>query len=143
MLNKTFTKILIARLKKHLDNEMPSKHAGFRCQFSTINHIHSSYQIMEKAIQYNQQPVCLGFVDFEKAFDSTELQAVANALAHQGMTKVVFVENEFPKEVQKSHTILRPVLKLTNKTDSHKGKCKMEGCHLVIKGTKYDISNIH
>ena len=55
----------------------------------------------------------------------------------------VFVENEFPKEVQQSCTILRPVLKLVNKTDSYKGKWKMEGHHLVIKGTKYDISNIH
>ena len=56
--------------------------------------------------------------------------------------KGVFVENEFPKEVQWSCTMLRPVLKLAHKTDSYKGKCKMEGHHLVIKGTKYDISNI-
>ena len=43
--------------------------------------------------------------------------------------KGIFVDNEFPKEVQWSHTILRPVLKLTNKTDSYEGKCKMEGHH--------------
>ena len=59
------------------------------------------------------------------------------------LPKGVFVENEFPKEVQWSWTILRPVLKLANKTDSYKGKCKMEGHHLVIKGNKYDISDIH
>ena len=61
----------------------------------------------------------------------------------KNLPKGVFVENEFSKEVQWSHTILRPVLKLANKTDSYKGVCKMEGHHLVIKGTKYDISNIH
>ena len=47
----------------------------------------------------------------------------------------VFVENQFPKEVQQNHTILRPVLRLANNTDSYKGKCKMEGHHLIIKGT--------
>ena len=64
-----------------------------------------------------------------------------NAKKH--LPKGVYVENEFPKEVQQSHTILRPVLKLANKTESYKGKCKIEGHHFVIKGTKYDISNIH
>ena len=63
--------------------------------------------------------------------------------AKKQVPKGAFVENEFPKEVQHSCTILRPVLKLANKTDSYKGKCKMEGHHLVIKRTKYDISNIH
>ena len=64
-----------------------------------------------------------------------------NAKKH--LPKGVFVENEFPKEVQASLTILRPVLKLANKTNSYQGKCKMEGHHLVIKGTKHDTSNIH
>ena len=59
------------------------------------------------------------------------------------LPKGVFVENEFPKELQWSRTILRPVLKLANKTDLYKGKCKMEVHHLVINKTKYDISNIH
>ena len=47
------------------------------------------------------------------------------------------------KEGQQSCTILRPVLNLAIKTDCYKGKCKMEGHHLVFKETKYDISNIH
>ena len=61
MLYKTFTNIQTARLEKQLNNEQPSKQAGFRCQFSTITHIHTLCQIMEKAREYNQQPVCLGF----------------------------------------------------------------------------------
>ena len=64
-----------------------------------------------------------------------------NAKKH--LPKGIFVENEFPKEVQWSCTILRPVIKLANKTDLYKGKCKMEGHHLERKGTKYDISTIH
>ena len=87
MLYKTFTKILIAKLKKQLNNEQPSKQAGFRCQFSTINHIHSLCQIMEKARECNQQPVHLGSVDFEKSFNSIESKAVANTLAYQGINK--------------------------------------------------------
>ena len=63
--------------------------------------------------------------------------------AKKHLPKGVFVENDFPNEVQQSHTIFRLVLKLANKTDSYEGKCKMEGHHFVIKGTKYDISNIH
>ena len=63
--------------------------------------------------------------------------------AKKHLPKGVFVGDEFHKEVQQSCTILRPVLKLANKTDSYKGKCNMEVHHLVIKGTKHDISNIH
>ena len=37
--------------------------------------------------------------------------------AEKNLQKAAFVENEFPKEVQWSHTILWLVLKFANKTD--------------------------
>ncbi|CAG9116776.1 unnamed protein product [Plutella xylostella] len=57
----------------------PPEQAGFRKGFSTIDHIHTVRQIIQKTEEYNQ-PLCLAFVDYEKAFDSIETWAVLESL---------------------------------------------------------------
>ena len=45
--------------------------AGFRAGFSTIDHIKSVAQVMEKAQEYNVD-LYMAFIDFAKAFDHVE-----------------------------------------------------------------------
>ena len=51
---------------------------------STMDHIHKINQIREKCRSYNL-PLCLVFVDFEKAFDSVEISAILTSLKTLGV----------------------------------------------------------
>ena len=70
-----FTKIRITRLEKKLDENQPREQAGFLSKYSTTYHIHSINQLKEKCREYNI-PLCVAFVDYEKAFDSVHTQAI-------------------------------------------------------------------
>lgn len=83
-LYKLYTKIITNRLEKILDNNQPREQAGFRRGFSTMDHIHTINQLKEKCQEFNI-PLCVAFVDYEKAFDSVETYAVLKALQDQGI----------------------------------------------------------
>ena len=81
---KIFTKIITKRIEKKLDEAQTTEQAGFRKGFSTMDHIHTINQLREKCNQYNL-PLCLTFVDFEKAFDSVEIDTILQSLVSQGI----------------------------------------------------------
>ncbi|CAK1603557.1 unnamed protein product [Parnassius mnemosyne] len=74
-----FSRVLRNRLARRLDDFQPPEQAGFQKGFSTIDHIHTLRQIVQKSEEYNL-PLCLAYVDYEKAFDSVEIWAVLQSL---------------------------------------------------------------
>ncbi|CAG4978182.1 unnamed protein product [Parnassius apollo] len=74
-----FSRVITNRLARRLDDFQPPEQAGFRKGFSTIDHIHTLRQIVQKIEEYNL-PLCLVYVDYEKAFDSIEIWAVLQSL---------------------------------------------------------------
>lgn len=68
---KLLTKIINNRLVNKLDNYQPPEQAGFRSGYSTQDHLQVMRNLIEKSKEYNL-PLCLAFIDFEKAFDSIE-----------------------------------------------------------------------
>ena len=76
---KTFSRVILNRVAKRLDDFQPPEQAGFRRGYGTTDHIHTLRQIIQKTEEYNQ-PLCIGFVDYEKAFDSIETWAILNSL---------------------------------------------------------------
>ena len=84
---QTFTKIITTRLEKKLDETQPREQAGFRSMYSTTYHIHAIHQLKEKCREYNI-PLCVAFVDYEKAFDSIQTQAILTSLQEQGIEDV-------------------------------------------------------
>jgi hypothetical protein len=56
--------------------------AGFKKGFSTIDHIQTLNQILEKTKEFNL-PLCMAFIDYEKAFDTLEKPAILEALENQ------------------------------------------------------------
>lgn len=78
-LYKLLTKIVTNRLNNKFDAFQPPEQAGFRKSFSTIDHIHTVRNLIEKSVEYNF-PIRLAFIDYEKAFDSIEWSAVVNAM---------------------------------------------------------------
>nr|ADI61810.1 endonuclease-reverse transcriptase [Bombyx mori] len=76
---KLFSRVITNRLAQRLDDFQPPEQAGFRRGFGTVDHIHTVRQIIQKTEEYNL-PLCLAFVDYEKAFDSIEIWAVLESL---------------------------------------------------------------
>ena len=68
---KIFTKIIQNRIKNILDQNQPREQAGFRGNYSTTDHLQSVNQLIGKSNEY-QLNLCLGFIDYQKAFDSIE-----------------------------------------------------------------------
>ena len=68
-------------------SNQPREQAGFRSKYSTTDHIHAINQLKEKCRQYNI-PLCVAFVDYEKAFDSVQTQAILTSLQEQGIEDV-------------------------------------------------------
>ena len=81
---KLSTKIITTRLDKKLDENQPREQAGFRSKYSTTDHIHAINQLEKKCREYNI-PLCVAFVDYEKAFDSVQTQAILTSLQEQGI----------------------------------------------------------
>jgi hypothetical protein len=95
---KVFSKIILTRITNTLEENQPKEQAGFRRNFSTIDHIHALRQILQKYKEYNKT-YYLGFVDFNKAFDTLEHEFIWNALKTQGVqTKYIRVlQNVYTK----------------------------------------------
>ncbi|KAJ0180583.1 hypothetical protein K1T71_003987 [Dendrolimus kikuchii] len=52
---KVFSKILLLRMTKDLEEQQPLEQAGFRRNFSTLDHIHVLKHILQKYREYNKQ----------------------------------------------------------------------------------------
>ena len=68
---KLFTRAIQNRMEKVLDENQPREQAGFRKKYSTVDHLQALNQVIEKSEEY-QVPLVIGFIDYEKAFDSIE-----------------------------------------------------------------------
>ncbi|KAK6761455.1 hypothetical protein RB195_022502 [Necator americanus] len=65
-----------------LDEAQPQKQTGFRQGFIYMDHIHTVSRVTEVCQEY-RLPLVLTFVDYEKAFDSEETNAILSELVHQ------------------------------------------------------------
>ncbi|KAE9412481.1 hypothetical protein Angca_007946, partial [Angiostrongylus cantonensis] len=81
---KLFTRVILNRIGRTLDEGQPCEQAGFRKGFSTTNHIHTLTCLTEVSREY-RRPLCLTFIDLEKAFDSIEIEAVMEGTGSQGV----------------------------------------------------------
>ncbi|KAK6757667.1 hypothetical protein RB195_015465 [Necator americanus] len=84
VLYKVFTKITLTRMSRTLDEAQPQEQAGFRQRFSCLDHIQTVSRVIEVCQEY-RLPLVLTFVDYEKAFDSVETNAILSALVDQGV----------------------------------------------------------
>lgn len=73
-------------MEKTLDEQQPVEQAGFRRKYSTLDHIQTLTLLIQKCKEYNL-PLYLGFVDFEKAFDSVHIHSIVQALKKIGIDK--------------------------------------------------------
>ncbi|KAK6745401.1 hypothetical protein RB195_011870 [Necator americanus] len=84
VLYNVFTKIILKRISRTLDEAQSQEQAGFRQGFSCLDHIQIVSRVIEVCREY-RLPLVLTFVDYEKAFDSVETNAILSALVDQGV----------------------------------------------------------
>ena len=101
---KLFTRLLQQRMEKDLDDNQPREQAGFRKGFSTRDHLQSLNITIEKCNEFNK-PLCVCFIDYEKAFDSVEHFSVFNALRKMKIneTYVNILENIYKEATARVH----------------------------------------
>ncbi|GFO32255.1 endonuclease-reverse transcriptase [Plakobranchus ocellatus] len=101
---KLFTRLLQKRMERIFDENQPRDQAGFRKGYSTTDHIYTLNQVIEKSNEYNL-PLCVGFIDYEKAFDSVEHFAIFDALRKINIneTYVTILENIYRNASARVH----------------------------------------
>ena len=66
--SKVMLKILQARLQQYMNHELPDVQSGFRKGRGTRDQIANILWIIKKAREF-QKNICLGIIDYDKAFD--------------------------------------------------------------------------
>ena len=86
-----------------------------------MDHIQTLNEVMERTNEY-ELPLCLGFIDFEKAFDSVSLSAVLKSLEHQG------IESAYIKLLRNIYSTATSVIRLHQDSEKFKvGKGVRQG----------------
>jgi hypothetical protein len=86
--SKIFNRIVYNRLIGELDPSIRPEQAGFRPNHSCIDQICSLRIIIEQSIEY-QSPLFIVFIDFKKAFDSINREAIWRALINRGVPEKI------------------------------------------------------
>lgn len=86
VISKVYTYILNKRLSMWASREekINEEQAGFRAGYSTLDHIFTLYNLVEKYLLKNTK-FYVAFVDFRKAFDSVNRNALWNVLRKTGV----------------------------------------------------------
>ena len=81
--SKVLTRVILNRIKVAVDEALRYEQAGFRKDRSCIDQIATLRIIVEQTIE--SSPLYLLFVDFEKAFNSLDREAMWRILRHYGI----------------------------------------------------------
>ena len=81
---KVFNRALLNRMKDVVDTKFRDQQAGFRKNRSCVDQIATLRIIIEQSCEWNS-PLFINFVDFKKAFDSVDRDALWKLLRHYGV----------------------------------------------------------
>ena len=85
---KVYNKVLLTRIRDHVDPLLRNNQAGFRPGRSCSQQIHILRRIIEAFRNY-QLPLTITFIDFKKAFDSIKRSVMFAILRHYGIPEVI------------------------------------------------------
>lgn len=83
-ITKILAHIISKRLADSLEPLLRREQAGFRPRRSGIDHVNSLRIIVEQSVEF-RTPLYLGFIDFERAFDTLQHEAIWKALVCKGV----------------------------------------------------------
>ena len=82
--SKVLTRVILNRMRVAVDEVLRDEQAGFRKDCSCTDQIATLRIIVEQSIEWSS-PLYLLFMDFEKAFDSLDREAMWRILRHYGI----------------------------------------------------------
>jgi len=114
---KLFMRIIMNRLEQKFELYLSNEQAGFRKNYSTVEHLHTVKLLIEKTNEYNL-PLWMAFIDFRKAFDTVEywsiIKALRNARIDQRYINII-------KHIQQTATIQIKLHETTGKVKINRG----------------------
>ena len=84
--SKVFTRILLNRIKEHVNHRLRKEQAGFCPNRSCIDHINTLRIIIEQCVEWSSRLYAV-FINFEKAFDSVNREAIWKEVKRYGIPK--------------------------------------------------------
>ena len=81
---KVLNRILLERMRAAVDNLLRDEQAGFRKNRSCADHIATLCITIEQSLELSS-PLYIIFIDYEKAFDSVNREALSKLLHHYGI----------------------------------------------------------
>ena len=84
VVQKSLTRVLNNRVAPILDQQRSNNQMGFRADYSTLDGIFTLNLVISNCNEY-QLPLCLLFLDIQKAFDTVHSRVVYEALQNQGV----------------------------------------------------------
>ena len=88
MPSKIFCRVLLNRIEEAIDVNLRQEQAGFRRGKGCMDQIFSLRNIIEQSTEWNA-PLCIGFIDFKKAFDSIHHETLWKILRHYGLPQKI------------------------------------------------------
>ena len=88
MPSKIFCRVLLNRIEGDIDVNQRQEQAGFRRSKGCMDQIFSLRNIIEQSTEWNA-PLCIGFIDFNKAFDSIHHETLWKILRHYGLPQKI------------------------------------------------------
>ena len=92
VISKVYTNILNKRLSEwaEVEEKIIEEQAGFRAGYSTVDHIFSLYAMVQKYLLKHTK-LYVAFVDFKKAFDSVNTNALWSVLRKNGVNGKLYM----------------------------------------------------
>lgn len=85
---KLFSKVLLNRIRRQLEEQQPVEQAAFRRGFGCNDHIQAVSQVIERSREH-RMPLVIVFVDFLKAFDMLDHAYMLQTLSEFGIDEGV------------------------------------------------------
>lgn len=96
--SKVLSRILLNRLREPIDSKLRKEQAGFRESRSCTDQITTLRIIIEQSMEYCS-PLYMAFVDFEKAFDRVQREAIWKTMQSYGIPpKIISIVKMMYKE---------------------------------------------
>ena len=135
-------------MKNTLDANQPREQAGFRKGFATTDHLHTINQIIEKSNKFNL-PLCIAYIDYEKAFDSVEHNVIFQALRHIGINETyiniiedIYNEAEAKVHIEKQESEEINILRGVRQGDSISPKLFTAAIQEVFKNSDLELRGL-
>ena len=88
MPSKIVCRVLLNRIEGDIDVNLRQEQSGFRRGNGCMDQIFSLRNIIEQSTEWNA-PLCIGFIDFIKAFDSIHHETLWKILRHYGLPQKI------------------------------------------------------